>query len=99
MTREHKRAAFMELAANDGITTGRQFALEYTAPDQETKRKPIVGPARLLIEHPFKDDRAWMVAKKLPEPQFYLLCTPVPTTLLMEIYTLDVYESRNQRGV
>jgi hypothetical protein len=89
MTREQKRAVFDHLATHENITTGRQFALEYTESDEQTKRLPIVGPAKLLIEHPFRD-AGWMVARKLPEPQFYLLCT-------IEGQTAALHESQFER--
>ena len=39
-----------------------------------TKRQWLIPePVELLIEHPFAD-RNWVLAKELPEPQWFLLC-------------------------
>ena len=74
MTREQKRATFNELATREGITTGRQFALEYCDPQTPKPKLSIVGEVHLLIEHPFRDKR-WMLLRKLPEPQWFILGT------------------------
>ena len=42
----------------------------------------IPDPVELLIEHPVAD-RKWVLAKELPEPQWFVLCTVEGRTLAL----------------
>jgi hypothetical protein len=58
------------------------FNLEYCEPAEPVERTPICEPVRLLIEHPFKD-KPWLLARKMPDPGFYLLCTKDGLTMVL----------------
>jgi hypothetical protein len=46
------------------------FDLEYCDPVEERQDDtPVSQPARILIEHPFRD-KTWLLVRKMPEPGF-----------------------------
>ena len=49
----------------------------------------VVAPAKLLIDHPFKDFR-WLVAKRMPEPGWFILCTAAGQTICLHESQFEV---------
>ena len=43
-------------------------------PPPAKRQRLIPEPVELLIEHPLAD-RKWVLAKELPDPQWFLVCT------------------------
>jgi hypothetical protein len=64
--------------------TAEPFTL--SSEPQPAKRKWLIPePVELLIEHPLAD-RKWVLAKELPEPRWFLLCTTEGKTLAVALY-------------
>lgn len=61
--------------------TSEPFTLSSEAPPAK-RQLFIAEPVELLIEHPFAD-RKWVLAKELPEPRWFLLCTSSGQTLAL----------------
>lgn len=57
------------------------FTLSSEPPPAKRERF-IPEPVELLIEHPLSD-RKWVLAKELPDPQWFLVCTVKGQTLAL----------------